>query len=165
MKDSIIITGTQIAYYFICHRKLWFFSHNISMEHTSEFVEIGKIIHETSYERKRKEIQFEGIKIDFFDKNKGLIHEVKKSKAVEESHIWQLKYYLYYLKKHDIDVTGKLNYPLIRQTENVDISTDDSNKIENILIEIDNIVKQTKPPSISNKKICKSCSYYDFCYI
>ncbi len=86
MKD-LIITGTQIAYYVVCQRKLWLFSKNISMEHTSELVEIGKIIHENSYARKRKEIMFDGIKIDMIEAKRGIIHEVKKSKSLEESHI------------------------------------------------------------------------------
>ncbi len=49
------ITGTQINYYFVCHRKLWLFCHHIQMEHTSEFVEMGSLLHEHSYIRKRKE--------------------------------------------------------------------------------------------------------------
>ena len=30
-------------------------------------------------------------------KESGELHEVKKSKSVEEAGIWQMKYYLYYL--------------------------------------------------------------------
>jgi CRISPR-associated exonuclease Cas4 len=135
------------------------------MEHNSEAVEMGKIIHETSYERKRKEIEFEGIKIDFFDKNRGLIHEVKKSKAVEEAHIWQLKYYIYHLKKYGVEVAGKINYPLIRRTEDVGLSDEDSKRLENMLAEIDEIKKQPNPPPVVKSKICKSCSYYELCYI
>jgi len=59
------LTGTQVNYYLICQRKLWLFSHNINMEHTSEAVEIGSLVHEHSYERKNKELVFDGIKIDF----------------------------------------------------------------------------------------------------
>jgi CRISPR/Cas system-associated exonuclease Cas4 (RecB family) len=36
------ITGTKIAYYFLCKRKLWLFSHNITFEQESEDVKIGK---------------------------------------------------------------------------------------------------------------------------
>ena len=81
--NSPTITGTQVNYYLICHRKLWLFTHNINMEHTSEAVEIGSLVHEQSYTRRNKEIVLEGIKIDFFDKNHGVIHEVKKSKKME----------------------------------------------------------------------------------
>lgn len=68
------------------------------MDHTSELVEIGKLIHENSYSRKRKKITLEGIKVDIIDAKRGIFHEVKKSRSLEESHIWQLKYYLYYFK-------------------------------------------------------------------
>jgi len=44
-----MITGTHISYYLVCHRKLWLFSHEIRMEHTSDLVSEGRLIHETSY--------------------------------------------------------------------------------------------------------------------
>ena len=62
-KESI--TGVQAAYYMICRRKLWLFSHQISMEQTSQRVQLGKLLHESSYKRKMKEIGLENIKIDF----------------------------------------------------------------------------------------------------
>ena len=122
MNTQIIITGTQINYYFVCKRKLWLFSKHISMEQTSDLVEIGSILHETSYKRKRREIQLEGIKIDFFEKNRGIIHEVKKSKTIENAHIWQLKYYLYYFKQLGINVTGEINYPILRKIEKIELA-------------------------------------------
>jgi len=160
-----IITGTQINYYFVCHRKLWLFSRNISMEHMSEIVEMGKIVHETSYERNRKEIELDGIKIDFFEKNKGIIHEVKKSKAIEDAHIWQLKYYLYYFRKLGINVSGKINYPLIRRTENVYLNDEDIDHIANICDKINEIASRETPPEVINEKICKKCSYFELCYV
>ncbi len=92
------------------------------MEQTSDLVEIGSILHETSYKRKRREIQLEGIKIDFFEKNRGIIHEVKKSKTIENAHIWQLKYYLYYFKQLGINVTGEINYPILRKIEKIELA-------------------------------------------
>ena len=159
------ITGTQINYYFVCHRKLWLFCHHIQMEHTSEFVEMGSLLHEHSYIRKRKEIQIGGIKIDFFDKNRGVINEVKKSKAIEESHIWQLKYYIYFFKKLGMEVTGQIDYPLIRKRENVQLQNGDEKRIENIMEDIHKITASEKPPDVIDKKFCKKCSYYELCYI
>ncbi len=159
-----IITGTQIAYYTICHRKLWLFSKNISMEHTSELVEIGKIIHENSYSRKKKEINLEGIKIDILEAKRGIIHEVKKSKCLEESHVWQLKYYLYYFKRLGIEIEGMLDYPKLKRRERVILTEEDILNITSSLKEIEQIlVKTTAPPPI-NKPYCKKCSYYEFCY-
>ena len=35
---SLTYTGTQVNYYFICKRKLWYFSNNIEMESESNNV-------------------------------------------------------------------------------------------------------------------------------
>lgn len=164
MRDSIPITATQINYYHICRRKLWLFSHNINMEHNSELVELGKALHESSYSRKRKEIEFEGMKIDFFEKNQGLIHEVKKSKAMEESHIVQMKYYLYRLREMGIEVEGKIDYPNIRRTLDVRLEEGDGVRLESIVAHIKEIIDTPKPPQRIDAKLCKKCSYYELCY-
>ncbi len=164
MNENLIITGTQIAYLIVCPRKLWLFSKNISMEHTSELVEIGKIIHENSYSRKRKEINLEGIKIDLLEAKRGIIHEVKKSKSLEESHLWQLKYYLYYFKKLGIDIEGIIDYPKLRRRERIKLTDNDAIEIENKLQEIRRVVVLNSMPSVINKPYCKKCSYYEFCY-
>lgn len=159
------ITGVHINYYFICHRKLWLFCQGIRMEHTSEMVEMGAILHEHSYMRKQKEIQIGPIKIDFFEKNKGLIHEVKKTRSMESSHIWQIKYYIFYLKMHGIDVKGSVDYPLLRKTEKVELTEADIEKLKEIINEIHRIKALDNPPLVINSKICKKCSYYEFCYV
>ena len=43
------ITGTHFNYYQICRRKLWLFGNGINMEHTSDLVYEGKLVHEDSY--------------------------------------------------------------------------------------------------------------------
>ena len=50
------ITGVKVNYYCICKTKLWLFSHNIQMEKESEYVQMGKLIHESSYRREEKEV-------------------------------------------------------------------------------------------------------------
>ena len=74
--DSLELTGTQINYYFVCKRKLWLHSRNISFESSSDLVKLGSLIHKDSYKRKKKEIRIGNISIDYA--NKGEIHEVKK---------------------------------------------------------------------------------------
>lgn len=165
MQENLIITGTQIAYYVVCLRKLWLFSKSISMEHTSELVEIGKIIHDNSYSRKKKEITFEGIKVDIFEAKKGIIHEVKKSRSLEESHTWQLKYYLYYFKEREIEIEGMIDYPKLKRRERVNLSENDILTLKEMLYNIRRIVSEPSPPLPINKPFCKKCSYYEFCYI
>lgn len=111
------ITGVMIYYYFICQRKLWYFANEINMEQNSELVSIGKTIDETSYKREKKSILIDNtINIDFI-KDGAVLHEVKKTKAIEEAGIWQLKYYMYYLKQKGVEtLEAKIDYPLLRQT-------------------------------------------------
>ncbi|HPB47970.1 MAG TPA: CRISPR-associated protein Cas4 [Exilispira sp.] len=162
--SSIIITGTQVAYYNVCYRKLWLFTKNISMEHTSELVEIGKLIHELSYSRKKKEIRVDGITVDLLESKKGVIHEIKKSRALDQSHIWQLKYYLYYFKNIGLEMEGLLDYPKLKKRERILLTEEDYKKMEQILKDIEKWISETVPPKVINKPYCKKCSYYEFCY-
>ena len=58
-KENIRVTGVMINYYFICKRKLWYFSHGIQMEQEHDNVIIGKLIDENSYGREKKHILIE----------------------------------------------------------------------------------------------------------
>ena len=46
-------TGTHFNYYQICHRKLLLFANGINMEHTSDTVYDGKLVHEGSVKHRR----------------------------------------------------------------------------------------------------------------
>ena len=47
--DQPNITGTAINTLYVCTRKLWFYQNHLDMEHTSEYVDIGKHLHDESY--------------------------------------------------------------------------------------------------------------------
>lgn len=160
------ITGSMFYYYFVCHRKLWCFYNDITMEDTNENVMLGKLIDENSYSRENKHVMIdETVNIDFI-KDWKVLHEVKKSKSIEEAGIWQLKYYIYFLNKRGIKIEkGILDYPTLRKREEVILEKGDKDKIENILIEIEKIVSQDKIPQVINEKICKKCAYFEYCYI
>ncbi|HAN10256.1 MAG TPA: CRISPR-associated protein Cas4 [Clostridiales bacterium] len=160
------VTGIMIYYYFVCKRKLWYFSNDIQMENENEDVIIGKLVDETSYERQKKHILIdETINVDFI-KDYKVLHEIKKSKSIEEASIWQLKYYLYYLKKLGLeDMIGEIDYPLLRKREKVCLSKDDIDELEKILKNIAGIESQKKVPEKIDSKICKKCAYYELCYI
>jgi CRISPR-associated exonuclease Cas4 len=136
------------------------------MEHGSDAVYLGKLIHETSYEREKKEIDIDNtIRIDFIGRDR-VIHEVKKSDRVEEPHIWQLKYYIWYLKQKGVEgVTGKINYPKLRKTLDVFLEQGDDERIEGILKEIKGIADSELPPTVQKMKICRKCSYNDICWV
>ncbi|MFA3783395.1 CRISPR-associated protein Cas4 [Melioribacteraceae bacterium 4301-Me] len=164
------MTGTQISYYFLCQRKLWLFTHQIDMEQTSDTVAMGKFISESTYERQKHEIHIaddeDEIVIDFYDAKNKVIHEVKKSDKMEETHIWQVKFYIYVLEKKGIEgVTGEIDYPKLRQKINVTLKDDDRKKLEEIRKDITKILSMETPPSTINKPFCKQCSYYELCYV
>lgn len=162
------ITGTHFNYYLVCRRKLWLFANGINMEHTSDLVYEGKLLHESSYPQRSEkytEVEIDGIKIDFFDAKNKVVHEVKKSDKVKIAHEWQVKYYIYILEKAGIEgVTGILEYPKLRKTNEVIFSNRDREEIESFLIEIKSVITGENCPERELLSICKKCSYYDFCY-
>lgn len=138
------ITGTYFNYFLICHRKLWLFANGITMESTSDLVYEGRLLHETSYPRRSdrfQEIEIDGIKIDYYDARRKIVHEVKKSDKHEIAHEWQLKYYLYVLEQNGIDgVTGILEYPRLHKTEEVLLTSEDRSTIREMINNIKTIV-------------------------
>lgn len=160
------ITGVMVYYYVVCHRKLWYFYHQIQMEQTNENVQLGKLLDENSYKREDKHINIDNvINVDFIQTT-GVIHEVKKSKKIEEASIFQLKYYLYYLEQRGVSgIKGKIDYPLLKRTLEIEISEEDRINIAKSLEDIKEIVHREKPPILVKKNICKSCAYYDLCFI
>lgn len=160
------ITGVMVYYYKVCSRKLWFFYHEIQMEQGNENVLIGKILDEETYKKNDKHINIDNvINIDFI-RSQGVLHEIKKSRKIEEAGILQVKYYLYYLQKKEVyGIKAKIDYPLLKKTIEVELSEEDIKKMEYILKEIKEIVEKEFPPKLQKKNICKSCAYYDLCFI
>jgi CRISPR-associated exonuclease Cas4 len=144
----------------------------------------GKHIHETSYKRKKKEIDVDGvIVVDWMDHNKKIIHEVKKSSSMEKAHEGQLKYYMWYLEQKGMDMAdeesagefedqpekrgyiGELNYPKLRKTKSVILSNKDRKMIEQKIIpNIRKIINREEPPGTVEWSVCKSCAYCELCY-
>ncbi len=160
------ITGVMIYYYFICERKLWYFINEISMEQNNELVSIGKILDETTYIREKKNIMIDNtINVDFI-KNGAILHEVKKTKSIEEAGIWQVKYYMYYLENRGVkNVQAKIDFPLLRETKEITLEPNDRKVLENVIKNIEELARKEGPPQRIESKICKKCAYYDLCYV
>jgi len=159
-------TGTHVNYYFVCKRKLWLFAHGIGMEHTSDTVLLGKLVDESSYERKDKGIDIDDrIVIDWIDDKQGVLHEVKTSDKMEEAHIWQVAYYLWYLKQKGITgLKGEIDYPKLKQKVEVALTPEREQELREILMDVEAFIQQPKPPERINKKFCKTCSYFELCW-
>lgn len=163
------INATLINLYHICYRELWLHANGIRMEHTSDTVAQGKLIGETTYPQraaKYTEIEINGSKIDFYDAKNKVVHEIKKSDKAEEAHEWQVKYYIWLLQQSGIEgVTGILEYPKLRQTKELQLMPSDIVYLEIAIKQIKTIIEDSHCPPVLNAKICKSCSYYDLCYV
>lgn len=159
------ITGIMVNYYYVCKRKLWLFSKNISFEHNSDRVLLGKVLHESSFSWiGRKEVLIDNmLKLDIVDDDK--IHEVKLSSKMKKADVMQLTYYLYYLRARGIEKEGELNYPKERRREKIKLEEQNVNELEAALLEIQQILKSNSPPKMEQSAICKKCAYYDFCMV
>ncbi len=171
------INATLVNLYRVCKRECWLHANGINMEQTSDLVADGKVIEEESYLRRSVrysqislQIEFRGIflsgKIDFFDTQNRVVHETKRSNKVEDAHIWQVKFYLWLLELNDIEVhKGIIEYPKLRKREEVFLEEKDTIYLEGKVQEIKALIESEACPLVINARICKSCSYYDFCYV
>jgi CRISPR-associated exonuclease Cas4 len=160
---ELAYTGTQVNYYFVCKRKLWLFSRNLEMERSSDLVLLGRLLHESSYPRKSKEIDLGPIKIDFIERGCE-VHDIKRSKRIEEAHVYQMLYYLYWLKARGIEAKGVIDYPLLRRKQAVDLTEEGEKEIEKVLGGIKQTLSSPAPPVVEKKSYCKKCSYYELCW-
>lgn len=160
------ITGIMIYYYFVCPRKLWYFYHDITMESNSELVGLGKLIDETGYTRQKRSILIdETIQIDFL-KDWEVIHEIKKSKSLEEASRWQIRYYISVLREKGIEIEkGILDFPTMKRREEVFLTEDDEEQLNQIKLEIEAVLNKKIPPKQTKMGICHKCAYYELCFI
>lgn len=163
-----LINATLVNLFHVCPRECWLHANSIRMEHNSDAVYDGKLLHEASYPQRAErysEVEIGGSKIDFYDAKNKVIHEIKRSDKAEIAHEWQLKYYLLLLEENGIDnATGILEYPKLRETKTVYLNSCDRSYLSETRIKITALIESEECPSVLNAKICKSCSYYDFCY-
>ncbi|HNX17323.1 MAG TPA: CRISPR-associated protein Cas4 [Methanoregula sp.] len=164
-----LFTGTQVNYYVICPTKLWLFTHRITMESGSDLVAMGRFIHETSYEREKKDVIIDNkVGIDFIKSGDTItVHEVKKSKKMERAHRYQLLYYIYYLAtvKGLPKVDGILDYPESRERVHVELTSASRVELEGILSAIPEIICLESPPPPEKKTYCRKCAYMEFCWV
>lgn len=160
------ITGNMVNYYFVCPRKLWLFSRELRFEENSERVALGKILDESSYDRNNKHVMVDNVvNIDMIQ-HWQVIHEIKRTRAIDKAAEWQLKYYIYYLRKKGIQIDkGIIDYPLLKEKVTINYTSADESKMKTILNKISGILCQSQSPSAKKKSICKSCAYYEYCFV
>ncbi len=165
LEIGLQVRGVEINYYFVCKKKLWFFTHEMNMEYNSTLVEMGKEVHTSSYLRDRKEIMIDNlICLDFVEKEL-VVNETKLSKSMEEATRFQLMYYLYYLESKGVEgLRGVIRYPRAKKSEEIILTQKDKEVIDEVIKDIYRIKDMSSPPSAAKERKCNKCSYYEFCF-
>lgn len=164
--EKVDINGTLIWYYYICKREVWLIVHQIQPDQEDSNVELGRFIHEHSYNRSKKEISTGNIKLDIIKNENGqlIIGEVKKSSKYEKSARMQLAYYLYELTKLGIYATGELLFPKEKKKLIVTLDKLIITEIKRAIKEILLIIYNENPPEAIRIPVCRNCAYSEFCW-
>lgn len=174
------IGGMLIGYYLICPRKAWLSANGLWMEQESETVALGKLLDESSYARSDKNVMLhaetsDGIslvgKLDRANLHEGVLHETKKGKSCEEAHIWQVRFYLWLLKRNGVaradgsSFTGQIDYPALRRTEAVRLEETHEDQLAEWATELHRVLQRpTPPPRIAQRNFCRKCAFEELCY-
>ncbi|ASJ11339.1 CRISPR-associated protein Cas4 [Thermococcus sp. P6] len=164
-EEDLRIRGIEINYLFVCPTKLWYFSRGITMEQESEYVDLGRFLHERSYFNEEKDVNIGFINIDFIKRGDIVeVHEVKKGRSMEKAHEMQALYYLYYLRKFGINAKAFLNYPKLRETKELSLEGREA-EVEEAIREVERIKSLPEPPAPVKRRACKKCAYYELCWV
>lgn len=163
--NDIPITGTEMVYLYLCMRKLWLFHHGIRPENENVTVQIGKLIGETTFKRKNKEVKLGNIGVvDWAELQHGIIHETKKSRCPMGAEVAQVRYYLWWMREHGMNIDRCIiHYPKQKKTKEVVWESEMSTSVEDDLRRARKIVTRPRPPEFEQLKWCRSCAYREFC--
>ncbi|GAA4415298.1 CRISPR-associated protein Cas4 [Nibrella viscosa] len=182
---NLRVGGMLVGYYRLCPRKAWLSMRGIWMEQESDTVALGRLLDQSSYDRADKHLTIEAVapdgtaligKIDRANLREGVLHETKKSRSCEESHIWQVRFYLWLLalnRNNGPDDTpipgpgfrGQLDYPLLRRTETIILDEEHVAELAGTVAAIRDLATQaTPPPRLAKRSFCKQCAYEELCY-
>ena len=165
--ETAKITGTLIWYYYICPREVWLMAHELNPETDNPFLELGRLIHEESYSREKKEIAAPGMKIDVLREREGqlIVGEVKKSSKSIKSATMQLAYYLQRLEQMGIKAKGELLVPKERKRIPVELTEELRRELEVAIEDVQKIIARETPPVPVHTRFCRNCAYHEFCWV
>lgn len=168
LKTSFNTQPSIFNAYNICVRQAWLMSRQLSADQENSYIDIGKLIDETSFVKEKKKIYLADISamIDMVTKKDGqyFIAEIKKSSATLKTGIFQLQYYLYLLKKKSIIVKGIIKIPNEKKSIEIELTDESIQSIETKLKQLEIILKQESPPKAKWLKVCPKCGHFEFCW-
>jgi len=154
--------------YNICPRQAWLMSRQMTADQDNEFLDMGRLIDETTFEREKKKIYIAdiGAIIDMVIKKDGsfMIAEIKKSSKTLKTGIVQLKYYLFLLKQKGLTTKGIIKIPKENKSIEIELTEEDIVKIQNTLKNIKKLLSNNTIPKAKELKICPKCGHFEFCW-
>jgi CRISPR-associated exonuclease Cas4 len=162
--EEFRVTGVMMQYYVVCERELWFYSRDIEIDRDNAAIVRGTHVDETAYSEQRRNVSIDGtIAIDVLDD--GRVMEVKPSSSLVEPAKLQLLYYLWYLDRVvGVERTGVLAHPTERRRETVTLDEEAEQRVEEAIRGVYDVVTADAPPPATEKPVCDSCAYHDFCW-
>lgn len=174
------IGGMLVGYYLICPRKAWLSMRGLWMEQESDAVALGRLLEAGSYGRRKKDLVLEAEapdgtrlvgKIDGANLREGVLHEVKKGRACEDAHRWQLRFYLWLLVRAGVTradgrrFTGRLDYPALRRTEPVELAPAHEARLAEVVAALRELADAPHPPPrLERRAFCRHCAFEELCY-
>lgn len=163
---ELSVTGSLVQAYMICQRQVWLLARQLIGNQTNDFLKIGRLLSNETYQREKKNIHIDGGILDAVQKKDGqlVIIETKKSSKTVRSGKMQLLFYLYKLKKKGIQAVGEIRVPKEKKILHLQLDEENQQEIEKVIEAIKTILKQEKPMAAKLIKYCKKCSYAEFCW-
>jgi len=160
------LTGNLVNAYFICKRKFWLYARQFNPDPETDLLLIGRIISEGSFRREKKEILFDGGKIDLV-KREGqdvIVCEIKKSSKGLKAAMMQLAFYFKKLREKGVHAKGEILIPGERRKVPFELAPELEDELENGIEDMQQIMVDNNPPPILKTSFCKKCAFFEFCF-
>lgn len=158
--------GIKVNYWAVCQRKLWLFAKGVRMEHSSDRVLLGQVLHQEAYSSlPRREVLLDNlVRVDIVE-GEGRVVEVKYSSRLVHAARLQVAYYLLYLRHLGAgDLVGELRFPKERRREAVYLVPELEAQVAEALRGVARVEALPTPPDAEYAPICHSCAYAELCW-
>ena len=88
-ESTVEITGTLIWFYKICGREVWLMAHSIIPDQQDDNIDIGRFLHENTYQRNKKEIVFGNKRVASMRKGSCYIRKRRRGSMLFLRKIWK----------------------------------------------------------------------------
>jgi CRISPR-associated exonuclease Cas4 len=157
------IGGVHIKYLYHCRRQLWLYARGIRPEHLNAAVQLGEVVHDTSY-RRSSPVDLGAARLDYVD-GQHWVHEVKSSSRSTPADAAQAIHYCYQLHQVGVPAEGAvLHYPKTRRTKKIVYGADEAGRAQQDINEALATVGADEPPIRLVRAACRGCSFTDYCW-